>query len=141
MLVSLECFLLGGKFTMISDTKNLMDDLNSPIDKVRLNAVRELGYSGRPTTELLHVLQKIKRSDKNKFVRAAAKKAIGRLNAVVELTGSDRALSELSDRELLERLLILQIENKKAISFTVSTLLFLFYFGLFLFWLFSKTAN
>jgi hypothetical protein len=101
---------------MISDMQNLMNDLNSPVDSVRLSAVKQLGNSGHASQETLETLEKIKKTDKNKFVRYAAKVAIKKLMGIRELTGTDRALSELSDRELIERLLVLQLENKKSIS-------------------------
>ena len=111
---------------MILEMQNIIKDLNSPVNSVRLSAVKQLGNSGHPNTETLEALQKIKRNDKNKFIRYAAKVAIKKLNAILELTGTNRPLSELSDRELIERLLVLQVENKKAISSTQSLLLFVF---------------
>jgi hypothetical protein len=89
---------------MVLDWENANVDLNSPVDSVRLSAVKRLGNSGHPSTEILEALQKIKKNDKNKFVRYAAKVAIKKWIKMRELTGTDRPLSELSDRELIERL-------------------------------------
>lgn len=124
---------------MILYIQNAIKDLNSPEDSERLRAVKQLGNSGHPNREILEALQKIKKNDANKFIRYAAKVAIKKLDAVVELTGTDRPLSELSDRELIERLLVLQVENKRSISSTQSVLaLFLNLVLLTMFW-FSRT--
>ncbi len=106
-------------------TQDILKDLNSSIDSVRLNAARQLGNAGYSSVEILEALHMAKKNDKNKFIRQAATAAIKKLNAVAELTGTDRPLSELSDRELLERLLLLQIENKKYILAIQSLVLFL----------------
>ena len=119
-----------------SETQNILQDLESSDDSVRLNSVKQLGNLGHPSIEILAALQKVKRKDKNKFIRYAAKAAIKRLHAIEELTGTDRPLSELSDREVLERLLLLQIENKNLISSTQSVLMLLLF--VVLFWL-SRT--
>ncbi|MBI5353023.1 MAG: hypothetical protein HZB50_10325 [Chloroflexi bacterium] len=124
---------------MISELQNVIKDLNSPVDSVRLSAVKQLGNSGHPNTEILEALQKIKRNDKNKFIKYTAKVAIKKLNTIFELTGTDRPLSELSDRELIERLLVLQVENKKAISSTQSLLFFVFNVALLILLLLPKT--
>lgn len=46
------------------DTQGIIKDLSSPTDSVRLNAVRNLGNSGHPKTEILEALQKIKKMTK-----------------------------------------------------------------------------
>ena len=119
-----------------SEIQNSLQDLESSDDSGRLNSVKQLGNLGHPSIEILAALQKVKRKDKNKFIRYAAKAAIKRLHAIEELTGTDRPLSELSDREVLERLLLLQIENKNLISSTQSVLMLLLF--VVLFWL-SRT--
>ncbi len=124
---------------MILYIQNAIKDLNSPEDSERLRAVKHLGNSGHPNREILEVLQKIKKNDTNKFIRYAAKVAIKKLDAVVELTGTDRPLSELSDRELIERLLVLQVENKKSISSTQSVLALFFNLALLILFWFSRT--
>jgi len=121
------------------DIQNLIKDLNSTTDSIRLNAVRSLGNSGYPKAEILEALQKIKRNDKNKFIRYAAKVATKKLDNIFELTGTDRPLSELSDRELIERLLVLHIENKKEISSSQSFMVLLLNFIILVLFLLSRT--
>ncbi len=121
------------------DIQDLIKDLSSPVDKIRLSAVRHLGNSGCPKTEILEALQKIKKRDRNKFIKYAAKVAVKKLSDVLEMTGTDRPLSELSDRELIERLLVLQIENKRSISSTQSALALFFNLALLILFWFSRT--
>jgi hypothetical protein len=110
---------------MVPDTQSAIKDLNSPVDKVRLRSVKQLGNSRHPSAEIFEALAIIKKNDKNKIVRYAARVALKKLEAIRELTGTDRPLSEFSDRELFERLLMLQLENKKSISSVQSVLSYL----------------